>query len=153
MNEITPNLPPRHRNQQGSLSTVDPLEDALPRTPSHPRQEERLDPDGARELSAFRERLVGKLGTSTRNAYLWGARELLLFVERRGLSIDRLTPLDWSGFQEEVRARGARGEMGRSWVPGALSGARRFLRERAENGGVLQASLVPYVTPRDLEAR
>lgn len=122
------------------------------RRPSEVKTLALLSPESRRELLAFRERLTG-VGASTRHAYVWGARELLLFALGRGLGIDRLTLADWSAFEEEIRAREARGEIGPSWVPGALSGARRFLRERAEGGGAIEATLLPYVTPRDLGAR
>jgi integrase/recombinase XerD len=112
-----------------------------------------LSPESRRELLSFRERLTGAVGASTRHAYVWGARELLLFAERRGVTIGRLSLDDWRAFEAEIRAREARGELGRSWLPGALSGARRYLRERAERGGAIEESLLPYVTPHDLETR
>ncbi len=112
----------------------------------------RLSPGSRRELLAFRKRLQG-VAPSTRHAYAWGARELLLFIEARGLVLDRVTLGDWSAFEADVQAREAGGEIGQSWAPGALSGARRFLRDRAQRGGAIEPSLLPYVTPHDLEAR
>jgi integrase/recombinase XerD len=112
-----------------------------------------LSPESRAELVAFRDRLTGEVAGSTRHAYVWGARELLLFVERRGLATARLTLADWKAFETQIRAREARGELGRSWAPGALSGARRYLRERAERGFPIDDGLVPYVTPNDLETR
>ncbi len=132
--------PLRHGNQQGRVSAR--LGDT----------EGQLSPESRADLAGFRDRLK-PLGASTRRAYVWGASELLLFAERRSLAIGRLTLAEWRAFEAEIRARRDRGELGRSWAPGAISGARRFLRERALRGGPIDASLLAHVTPRDLRAR
>lgn len=106
-----------------------------------------------RELLAYRERLTGQVGASTRHAYVWGARELLLFTCARGLAVEQLTFADWSAFEEDIHTRQTRGQIGPSWKPGALSGARRFLCERAKTGGAIEESLLPCVTPHDLQTR
>lgn len=113
----------------------------------------KLPPELRKDLLGFRERLTGDVGASTRHAYVWGARELLLFVTSRGIDVASLTLADWSAFDEHMRGRETRGEIGPSWFPGAMSGARRYLRERAVRGEPIDPSLLPYVTPRDLRAR
>ncbi len=105
------------------------------------------------ELLAFRKRLPEKLSASKRHAYVFGARELLLFALARGSAIESLRLADWQAFEAEIRARVERRESGPSWMSHALSGARRFLRERARSSGRIDEELLPEVTPADLAAR
>ena len=107
-----------------------------------------LSPEARAALLAFRQRLSG-MKKSTRIDYGGGARELLLFLERRKTPIARMSALDWRAFEEEMRARAQRGEIGRGWVPAALVGARRFL---CDHGREISPELL-LIVARKVETR
>jgi integrase/recombinase XerD len=100
-----------------------------------------LSSESRERLRVFRENLSG-LEESARHAYFFGARELLSFLERRGKTVAQVAAGDWTAFEQDVRARCERGEIGRSSVAPGLVGARRFL---CEHGREIPAELLLMV--------
>lgn len=101
----------------------------------------RLSAAALEQLEAFRGRL-SDVKQSARSAYVAGARELLLFLQSRGCAVSATSVEDWKAFEAEVHALCERGEVGKSWVPAGLVGARRFL---CEHGADLSPDLLLIV--------
>jgi integrase/recombinase XerD len=106
-----------------------------------------LSPEAQREVVSFRERLRACRGASATSAYTAGVRELLLFLEERGNTAAAMTAADFVAFQEEIRARVARGELGASMVTPLLCGVRLYLREKAAMGEVTDVALIEAASP------
>jgi len=127
---MTPNPPLRHQNQRGSVSA-------------------RLSSKAQRQLLALKERLRAIRGASVVTSYTAGVRDLLVFLEKRGLTVATMTAADFAAFVEEIKARAVRGEVAPSQVTPILCGARFFLREKAQAGEVRDVALIERAAPQD----
>ena len=128
MKEMTPKSPPRHGNQQGSVSGL---------------------PGKTRELyRLFEDDLRTRFAEGTASAYLAHARELLVWLDMRGVGLADVRPSDLTAYQGQLLA--VRKADGRPYSAGhhvnhlkAIKALFRFLYRRSY---VLHdpASRLPY---------
>jgi integrase/recombinase XerD len=110
----------------------------------------RLSLAGRRELVSFRERLRASCTVNTLTPYVWGVRELLLFIERKGKATADLTAADFVAFSDELRMR-VGSDIAASRLTGVLCGARHYLRERALQDSPQDETLLPLIAPAHLD--
>ena len=152
MNEITPNLPPRHQNQQGTVSEPEEGPFGIPG----------LLPKERELLSLYAEALRVRHAPRTVERYLADLRVFVEWLVLRGVELGSLRPQDLFAYQSELFAmrKPKGGAYSISAQVGRLLAVKGFFRFLARRGyllhdpsALLELPRLPCRLPRALLSR